>query len=33
MRLATEFAVGLVIVLSFLLLSGLREQLDEKEKS
>ena len=29
MRLASEFAVGFVIVLSYLLLSGLREQLDQ----
>ena len=30
MRLAGEFAIGLVIVLSYMLLSGLREQLDEE---
>lgn len=33
MTLAYEFAIGLVIVLSYLLLSGLREQLDEPADS
>jgi hypothetical protein len=29
MRLAAEFAVGFVLVLSYLLVSGVREQLEE----
>lgn len=33
MRQAGEFAIGLMIVLSYLLVSGLREQLEEKGES